>query len=266
MIRIVLFKLFFFLLATSAYAQQPKMELGIGMGGQYLGDYRGSTETQSAAIPFPLFIYRGKVLRAERGSIKGRFFSTNRVELNLSAEASLNGGSEDNQLREGMPPLDSAFELGPSLNINLSGEDFSEGFSLRFPVRGIYTASTEKTSYIGYVFNPKLTWRHPGIWGGFRVSANMGALWASRQYHDYFYSVDSRYVTAQRPFYQADAGFSGVYFKTSVSRRKGNVFYGLSLRYDQLNGTVFEDSPLMETNSHYAVSFGFGWFFWRSDK
>ncbi|MBX2858181.1 MAG: MipA/OmpV family protein [Cellvibrionaceae bacterium] len=240
------------------------MELGLGLGGQYLADYRGSKQTQSAAIPFPIFIYRGKVLRAEGGSIKGRFFSGKRVELNLSAEASLNSGSEDNPLRTGMPQLDSAFELGPSVNINLSGEGFQQGFSLRFPVRGIYTLSTEKTSYIGYAFNPKLTWRQPDIWRGVRISANIGALWASRQYHDYFYSVDRPFVTDERPFYQARAGFSGVYFKTSISKRKDNFFYGASLRYDYLGATEFEDSPLLETEGYFAVSLGFGWFFWRS--
>lgn len=268
MIRIALSKLLVFSLLTFANNchSQAKMEFGIGAGGQHLADYRGSKEMQTRAIPFPLFIYRGKIIRAERGSIKGRFISGKHFELNLSAEASLNGGSEDNPLRKGMPPLDSAFELGPSFNINLSGEDFNEGFSLRFPVRGIYTLSTEKTSYIGYAFNPKLTWRHRNFWGGFRVSANLGALWASRQYHDYFYSVDAPYVTADRPFYQAEAGFSGAYFKTSLTRRNGNFFYGLSLRYDRIDGSIFEDSPLIETNDYYAMSFALGWFFWQSKE
>jgi len=261
------FTIFLFTLFSSAVLASPgpKIELGLGVGGQHLGDYRGSKEMQTSAIPFPLLIYRGDFLRAERGSVKGRFIANDNYELNVSVEAALNGGSEDNPKRQGMPALDSAFEIGPSFNINLTGESFYEGFSLRFPLRGVYTLSTEKASYIGYGFNPKLTWRHPGILGGVKVSANLGALWASRQYHDYYYSVDNEFVLDDRPYYQAEQGFSGVYLKTSFSKRVNNVFYGLSLRYDYLNDASFKDSPLVETDHYFAFSFAVGWFLWQSE-
>lgn len=251
------------LLSMDAFAE-PKAELGIGLAAQNLRDYRGSTHSQTQAVPFPFVIYRGERIQANRDEVTGRFLYGNNWELNASAEAALNGGSADNPLRVGMPELKSTGEIGPSLNFNLSGQDFDEGWSLRLPVRAVLAVDFSSIEHIGFNANPKLTYREPDFFG-WKGKVDLGFLWATGDYHNYYYQVEDRYVTAERSAYNAKGGFSGSYLKFSLKRHFGRWWLGWNLRYDNLQGTVFEDSPLMETDHYYATTFAVGYFFWRSN-
>jgi outer membrane scaffolding protein for murein synthesis (MipA/OmpV family) len=251
-------------LSNIAVASQApaKLEVGVALASQYLADYRGSSEYQTQAIPVPIILYRGERIKIDRRGMRGDIFSTSRFELNVSGEASLNGGSKENELRQGMPELDSAFEFGPSLNVLLGGESFQDGISLRIPLRAVFTVDSSSVDYIGYIANPKLTFRKDNIGMGWRYSANVGGLFGSEKYHDYYYSVDEAFQTELRPSYAAKAGFSGWYFKTGLSRRYQSWFVGVSLRYDNLSGAKFEDSPLVETEDYFSLSLAFAKFLW----
>ena len=242
----------------------PKWEAGIAVGGQALNDYRGSKESQVNAYPVPYLLYRGDFLKADRDGVRGEFFSNSRIEFNLSGDSALVGDSEDNELREGMPELESAFELGPSLNINLTGKTFRDGWQLRLPVRGVLTVGGTGVHGIGYTFNPRFTYTKQNAWRNWRARLNLGALFATERYHDYYYDVDSAYVTQERPLYQSAGGFSGSYFKASLSRRSGAYWYGVSFRYDNLADAKFVDSPLVETDHYYSISFALAWAGWYS--
>jgi len=243
----------------------PKAELGLGFATQHLKDYRGSSHAQIQAVPFPILIYRGERIRADKDGIRGRFLQGENWELNASAEAALNGGSGDNKKRQGMPELNSAAEIGPSLNINLTGRDFEEGWSLRMPLRAVFAVDTQGIEAIGYTANPKFTYRQPAFWAGWDGKLDFGALWGSQAYHEYYYSVDSVFATAERPSYQANAGYSGAYFKTTLKKRMGKWWIGWNLRYDNIHNSVFADSPLVETDHYFSTTFAVGWFFWHSD-
>lgn len=251
---------------SSTAEEMPKLELGVGFAAQHLRDYRGSNESQTQSLPFPFLIYRGERLRADRDGIRGNLFRSHLVELNVSGEAALNGGSKDNKKRQGMPELDTAVEFGPSLNFNLSGRNFNEGWSLRFPVRAVFTVSFEDIKHIGFNFNPKFTYRQPHLFDGWEGKVDLGLLWASRDYHKYYYDVAERYVTESRPFYEAQQGYSGTYLKFGLKKRSGRFWYGWNLRYDNISGTVFEDSPLVETEHYFSTAVAIGWFFWASDE
>lgn len=243
----------------------PKVELGIGVGAQYLADYRGADEYHASGLPFPIFYYRGEKIKVDRSGVRGELLREKGWEINVSGEVALNGGSDDNRAREGMPELDSAFELGPSLNIALDGNIDDDGWMLRFPMRAVITASSEGFDYIGYVFNPKLTYlvdRGPYDW---RWSTSFGALWGSEKFHDYYYQIDQAFVRDDRPFYDASQGFSGVYFKSTLTKRTGNWHYGVSLRYDNLANASFRDSALVKSDNYFSVSFLLARYFWRSD-
>ncbi len=262
-----MYVLLLFCLSTNVAAQQmPRWELGLALAGQALRDYRGSSERQVQAYPIPLLIYRGKILKADREGLRGEFLANNRIEFNLSGETALNGGSGDNELREGMPQLESAFELGPSININLTGDDFRSGWQLRLPLRAVVTAGDSGVHHRGYTFNPRFTYTEPNIFNHWRWRINVGLLYGSNRYHDYYYTVAEEFVTETRPRYEAEGGFSGYYFKTSLSRRTRKFWYGVSLRYDNLSDATFEDSPLVETRNYFALSFIFAWMNWRSEN
>ena len=250
--------------SISASGKPAKLELGVAVGGQVLRDYRGSKNRQTQAYPVPYFIYRGDMFKADKSGVRAEFLSNDIFEFSVSGEASLNGGSEDNALREGMPALESAFEMGPSLNINLSGNNLVKGWMLRFPVRGVVTVGETGVHFIGYTFNPRLTYIQPDLFEHWHSKFSVGALYGSNKYHDYYYHVAEEYVTNTRPYYDAEEGFSGLYAKAGISRRIGSVWMGANIRYDNLKDTVFEDSPLVETKDYFALSFFISKTLWYS--
>jgi hypothetical protein len=123
-------------------AEKPLWELGAGISALPLPDYRGSDQASVYAIPFPYLIYRGEFLKADRHGIRGTFFGTDRIELNLSLGASLPVNSDDNRARQGMPDLEPTVELGPSLDHNLwRTGDRRTRLDLRLPVRTAVTVT-----------------------------------------------------------------------------------------------------------------------------
>jgi outer membrane protein len=244
--------------ANPAFAEeQPKWELGAGLGSQTLADYRGSEHYQTSVVPIPFIIYRGDFLQADDDGIRGLFFNSDRFELDVSLAGSLNGDSEGNDLRRGMPELHPSAEIGPSFNVNLTGSDFNEGWSLRLPVRAVYGFDFDEfeVDHIGYLANPQLTYEDLD-WKGWEGSLDLGFLYGSEDYHEYYYSVESQYATSERPEYSADSGFSGSYFSFSMTRREGKLWYGGYLRYDNLSGASFEESPLVETDHFFTLGLG----------
>ncbi|MBU2987744.1 MipA/OmpV family protein [Saccharophagus degradans] len=240
-----------------------EMELGIGLGGQYIHDYRGSKETQIQFLPFPFVKYHGDFLKIDRKGVEGEIYASDRFEFNLSADLALNGDSHDNRLRAGMPELASAAQMGPSFNINITGKNFHTGWAARLPLRGVVAIDTSKVEYIGYNFAPKLTYQWPNFYGEWDAKADVGVIYASEKYHRYYYSVEDAFATVERPAYAATAGYSGAFVKVGAKARYGNIIYGTSIRYDNLEGVVFEDSPLMETTDHWVVSAGVAWVFYK---
>ena len=242
--------------------KNPKFEFGVITAGQYLREYRGSKATELKGIVAPYFLYRGDLIKIDRQGARAEFFKSDRFEFKVSGEASLSGGGSDSERREGMPELDSAFELGPSFNINLTGENFSRGLELNFPIRAVFTFDSFDVTQRGFTFNPKFTYKFPKSFKGWAAKAQVGALYGSQNYHGYYYDVAPEFVTSWRPEYSADSGFSGSYFRATLRKRSKSFFYAVSLRYDNLSGAVFEDSPLVETKDYFSLGFAFAYIFW----
>ena len=237
-----------------------KLQLGAGVGGQHLPHYRGSRDTHTQVLPIPVVEYTGKIFKSDRDGTRAEFSLTERIEFNVSADLALNDGAEDNQLRRGMPELQSEFQLGPSLNIDLTGNGFHHGLILRLPVRPVVTVG-DGVDYIGYTANPVLTWVQPLVFSRWRLTVDMGMLYGSRDYHEHYYSVAPEYVIPGRREYAAHSGFSGTFTELGISSKQDKLVYGVSLRYDNLRDAVFYDSPLVETDNYWSVSFGIGWLF-----
>ena len=256
----------FCLFVLAAYSQlvvadeeKPKLwEAGIGIGGQVLNDYRGSDEYQTEVFPLPIFLYHGKFFKADREGVRGEVFKNNQLRLQFSAELALNTSNENNEARQGMPELDSAFEWGPSLHINLTEDDFDSGWHLRLSTRWVTTFGENGLSQKGYLFNPNFTFipkQLPYLSKAWQAQANLGAIYGSDSYHSYFYSVNDEQTTALRSAYNADSGFSGWFTKFGVSRNFNKQWAGLSLRYDNLSGASFRGSPLVKSEHYVSLSF-----------
>lgn len=247
-------------------AEKPLWELGVGISALSLPDYRGSDESSIYAIPFPYLIYRGEFLKADRHGIRGTFFDSDRIELNISLGASLPVNSDENPARRGMPDLEPAAEVGPSLDLNLwrTGDERYR-LDLRLPVR---TAVTVKGGMddIGWVFSPRLNLDITDVAGlaGWNMGLLAGPMYGSERNHDYFYRVAPQYATAARPAFDAKGGYAGSQFMMTLSKRFPKYWLGAFMRWDSLEGAVFADSPLVKSEDYFAAGVGIAWVFGES--
>jgi outer membrane protein len=236
--------------------RRPLWELGLGVAGLRLPDYRGSDQSRTYLLPLPYVVYRGTWLKADRDGARALLFDSQRVKVDVSVAASTPTRSRDNAARAGMPNLPGTFELGPNLNLMLAGsQHHGWRLDLRLPLRA--ALSIERApKYVGATFSPNLNLDIGGVGGGWNVGVLTGPVFADRKYHAHFYGVDPAYATADRPAYRAAGGYAGWQALAATSRRFGNTWVGAFLRYDTLRGAAFEDSPLVRRRS--ALTFGLG--------
>jgi MipA family protein len=246
----------------------PLWEAGFGVTGISLPDYRGSNQQRIFVLPFPYIVYRGEVLRMDRKGLYGRLFNSDRVQLNLSVDGSLPVKSSQNTARTGMPDLDPTFQIGPSLEIcltsNCSGD---RAVQLRLPVRAVFASDFTYLSGKGFVVNPQLNFDflNLGSERGWNLGLALGPLFASKEYHEYYYQVDNAdAIPAVRPAYITRGGYSGSLLILTLSKRFNDYWFGSFLRYDNLSGAVFSDSPLMRTKQSVMAGFAVSWVFGES--
>ncbi|MDQ2076995.1 MipA/OmpV family protein [Marinimicrobium sp. ABcell2] len=230
---------------------------GIGIGTVAGPDYRGSETYRAYVSPVPYLVYRGRFLRSDDEGVRGEFWATDEMELTLSVLATLTPDSHKNELREGMRPLDSTVELGPALDVNLTGEDLRRGLLLHLPVRAIIAFGRRSPEHVGWMLEPHLMYRT--TWLQWDWSLRAGPAFGSGDFHSYYYSVPTEHALPERPAYRARSGYSGLNSQVIVSRRKGSFWYGLFARYNNLQGTKFRDSPLVETEHNVSGGLAVSW-------
>jgi MipA family protein len=247
--------------AAQAEEIDHTLELGAGVVGQYVPEYRGHNDHTLIAVPFPYVGYQGKIIKADEEGIRGEFVKAPRFEVNVSGDLALNDGKNHADRREGMPELGTEFQAGPSFNFLLLGRSFKSGLMLRLPVRAAYVLKDDFSSLSaqGGLFNPMLTYVNPTLFNRWHMTVDVGALYANEKYHRYFYTVAPQYATPQRPAYSAKGGFSGTFAELGLSRRDKNLIYSVGLRYDRLHDATFIDSPLVETKNHWVISVAFAY-------
>jgi MipA family protein len=240
----------------------PLWEIGIGVAAWHQPDYRGSDESRFYVLPFPYPIYRGKIFRAQRNTLSGLLFDSDRLKLDLSLSGSLPVNSEHNEAREGMPDLDFTVEVGPSLEWMIF-EKKSRSLSVKVPLRAVF--SVPDYDYRGLKFAPYLDYQWmSSIIPGWRMFLRAGPIFGSERYHDYFYEVKSQFARADRPEYHPDGGYSGSAISFGLRRRFKDIETSTSIGYDRITGAAFEDSPLVKTDNYLSASVTLTWFFAKS--
>lgn len=242
-------------------AEKPLWELGAGVGVVHFPAYRGSDEGRQWVLPVPYLIYRGEFLKADRKGIRGTLFDSERVELSLSLAASPPVSSDRVDAREGMPDLRPTVEVGPSLDVELwKSVDERRRLGIRVPLRAAVTLESSPRS-IGWQFTPQLNldWRDPGVFRGWTLGLVAGPIFGDRRQHRYFYEVDTRFATPARPEFEAHGGYAGVQFLAAVTKRYPSWWIGGFVRYDNLAGATFVDSPLVKTRHYVAAGVAVTW-------
>lgn len=254
--------------AGAQAGERPLWEAGIGVGTVSFPAYRGSDQRQTFVLPTPYFVYRGEFLKADREGVRAELFDSDRVDLTVSGALSPPATSEDIRVRAGMPDLRANFEVGPQLNVTLwQTENRNRQLKLLLPVRAAYTLARNPQS-LGWVVHPKLNLDLADLAAlpGWNVGLQAGPLFGDRKQHQYFYGVDAAYATAERPAYTAGGGFAGMQYLIGVSKRYPRHWVGAFVRYDNLNGASFVDSPLVRSRSYYAAGFAVSWILGESSQ
>lgn len=249
-----------------AAEEKPLWEAGMGVAVVTFPAYRGSDQTSQFVLPSPYFTYHGEFLKADRHGVRGQLFDSDRVELTVSAALSPPATSDKIRARAGMPDLDANVEFGPRLDLVLwQTEGRARLLKLELPLRAAYTLNSHSRS-IGAVFHPKLNLDVTDVPGmpGWNLGLQAGPLYGDRRQHAYFYGVEAPYATAERPAYQARAGFAGMQYLLALSKRYPRHWVGAFLRYDNLGGASFEDSPLVRSKHYVAGGVAVSWIFGES--
>ena len=255
-------------LALDASArEEPLWEAGLGVAGLHFPDYRGSSQSHAYALPAPYFVYRGDFFKANRHGLRGIFFKTDRMDLNLSVGASLPVDSSDNRAREGMPDLKPSIEIGPSLDITMwRSADQGAKLDLRLPLRAAFTVESH-SRFIGGQFFPhaNVDIHNPFGFAGWNLGVLAGPVFTDSRYNRHFYEVPVQLATADRPAYAAPgSGYAGLQFLLALSKRFPSFWIGGFARYDTLKSAAFEDSPLVTSKRYVAGGIGISWIFRES--
>jgi outer membrane scaffolding protein for murein synthesis (MipA/OmpV family) len=238
----------------------PQWELGAGVAGLMLPDYRGSDEVRSYLLPVPYIIYRLEWIKADRTGIRSKLLNWEQAEINLSLSATPPVRSKNNRAREGMSDLKPMVELGPTLDIHLwrgGGRRFK--LDVRTPVRAAFTVESHPRD-AGVNLSPSLNFDVDGIGGRpWQLGMLAGPIFATRRQHQYYYGVPESDARPDRPAFDAHGGYAGLQFLVALSRRFEKAWFGAYARFDTLRGAVFGDSPLVRRNYYVSTGFAIAW-------
>jgi outer membrane scaffolding protein for murein synthesis (MipA/OmpV family) len=244
---------------------KPLWEIGVGGVAVNGPDYPAAGTRHARVAPVPILVYRGERLRVDEDGVRSRLFAGGRLELDLSGAAAFN--ARDNDARRGMPGLDYLFELGPQLRWRLPLQD-GQQISAHLKARAVFSTDGRGIDRHGSVVEPELRWQRRG-WpdSESQVQLSVVSTWASESLHDYFYQVDPRYATAQRPAYDASAGYFGSGVRAWWSRRvAADTVLSLGASLNNHAGAANRASPLFERSSTASFAAALIWTPWKSEQ
>ena len=246
---------------------EPLYELGLGGALGYLPDYPGSDQGKVRSILLPYGIYRGKVFRADKdGGVRTSLLKGVHYEMDLSFGGSFPASSQDNNARQGMDDLDWLFEAGPQLKFHLHNSTRYR-VEFRIPVRASFSTNFRKTVDRGYNITPhivvqKKQFPYPGA--NFLVEGSL--FYASKRLSQYFFQVDERDATAERPRYDARPGYIGWALTMGQSFPFYNNGFYVTYRYINYNGAANRASPLFRAPENHTLGIGVIWQLYQSEE
>lgn len=235
-------------------------DLGVGPGGFGYQLYPGSRDTDAFVLPMPYLTFRSPLLEIDRG-VKGLLYRSDGIELDISADFALPVDSEDSDARRGMQDLDAVLQLGPSLEFIVDASP-QRHIRLELPARMALASDLADTRNLGWLLEPRVSLEHERS-GKFGLSYKFtaGVLFASRDYHAYYYDVPTSAVTTQRSAYRSSAGYGGAFVSVRATYKFDDWVLWAFLRSSRLSGAVIDDSPLVETEQYSLIGLGMAWIF-----
>lgn len=247
--------------------EQAAWEVGLGIAALSQPHYLGADDSRAYVLPIPYFKYYGDVLRADRSGIRAKLFESNNLSVGISGGGSFGVDSEDSTEREGMPDLDVLAELGPNLRWDIVEND-QLFLQFQWPFRAAFSFGDKFGDYQGWTSNPRLAAVMPA--GEWELSSTFGPIFSDQNYHQYNYGVEAQFVTASRPFYRAESGYTGLRWGFSLERyfkrKRNDIHARFFVRYFNMNGAENSDSPLFRREHNFSAGLTVSWVLKRSKR
>jgi outer membrane scaffolding protein for murein synthesis (MipA/OmpV family) len=246
----------------------PLWELGLFGFYLRLPQYRGSDQYSTYIFPLPFVIYRGGLFQSTRDGLKGIFTRSENFEANVSFYGNP-PVDDDNRAREGMDELDPVFEAGPALKWYFFGRHPTRSIHLRAAARAVTAVDIPNLldwRYVGVHGDLYLIYRNRSLWNSlWEWGFNTGFDFTDSSYNNYFYGVPEEAVLPEREAYDADGGYAGFMVSTMLARRIPGFGKILAyVRWENVDGAVFEDSPLVKENNNFTVGLTVEWMLFTS--
>jgi outer membrane scaffolding protein for murein synthesis (MipA/OmpV family) len=243
-------------------------EFGVGAGTFNSPHYPGSNQRQVRYLALPMFKYRGKVLKTDKGGMRAEFLKSNWYIMDLSFSAAFPANSKDNDARKDMPDLDWIGEIGPRFKIHLlKNYNRYHNLDLNLQLRSVISTDFISTSYVGNVFHPVLSYKKRNfIFNRISFGIRFGSIWADELMMDYFYEVDPTYMTSNRKQYNAKAGLIEQHLDFSLSfniTKRLNIFSFIQNNF--YAHATNKNSPLHLSEKTQTYALGISWTFFESE-
>lgn len=246
-------------------AALPLWEIGLWGIAVSQQAYPGSDQNIDRGLALPYLIYRGEILRAERGNVGLRALRTETLELDIGFAAAFGSSSNEIEARRGMPNLGTLVEFGPRLKWHLGAGPGGGRWRVELPLRGVFDLS-DGLNGRGLSFEPELQFNRRAA-GGWRYGASLGAVFGNHALARTFYGVAPEYATATRPAYEARAGLvtwrAGV--SASIPVARDWQFFAFA-RVDSVAGAANRASPLVRRTTGGSAGVGLTWTWMRSER
>jgi outer membrane scaffolding protein for murein synthesis (MipA/OmpV family) len=248
-------------------------EFGGAAGVIDIANYPSSSQRNLITAALPYVVYRGEIFRAGDGNgARAVVIDKDNLEVGLSFGGTFSADSEDGTVREGMPELDFLLEIGPQAIYQIKKYQFKNGgnaqLKARLQVRTAFSTDFSTIENRGYVLNPVITYQQRGrLFKDTALSASLGVIFATEEFHDYYYEVSEQFITNKRAFYNAKGGYLGTKLALSLSfpiTDSIRAFVGVGSQL--YSGSVNKNSPLFEKDVTYSASFGLVWRLFKSDR
>ena len=249
--------------AASLAKERPLWELGLGLGGLYQSCYTGTEQGCHYGFPVLLPVYRGDFFQSDDKGLRAQLLKNPRYQLDLSADFNFAVDSDEIDLREGMPDIGHLLELGPSMEVTAYQGAYHQWY-FNFPLRAVFEIDGREIDGAGYSFSPGLVMEQRLANAPWRLGASLAAQFGSEYYHGIYYRVDPRYARLGRPAYQASSGYGGARLQLSLTSKTDKHLWVLFARYDAIDGAVFVDSPLVETQHNITLGFLYSRYLFKS--
>lgn len=245
----------------------PLWELGLGLGGLHQPYYVGTKQQRNLIFPVPVPIYRGDVLKSDEAGVRALLLNNERAKLEMSLDFNLAVDSDDVDLRAGMPDIDSRLQIGPSLELKLAESDHDQ-WQLNLPIRANFGIGEDGIDESGFTFAPNITYFRNFEWRKqpWRAGVALGPQFGTRDYQNVYYGVAPEYAADDRPAYTASSGYSGSRLLMTLRSKNQDRLWVWFLRYEDISGASFEDSPLVETNSGLSLGIIYSRFLLKSKR